>query len=246
MSDSITKNTIKMPKHIGFIMDGNGRWAQAKGLPRQRGHVKGVETAERVIDYVCKNKIRCATFYTFSTENWSRPKIEVDTILSLLSLYLDKLYDKYLKETEKYSHVEFRFIGDLSAFSDTVREKIDRLYKLSAEQNEIHTTINIAINYGGRNEIVNAVNKFIENNPGKSITEEDINSLIYTHGLPDPDLIIRTAGEYRLSNFLTWQCVYSEYYATDVLWPDFCEDDILKALEYYGSRKRKFGSVVAK
>lgn len=246
MGDSMNKTEKKMPAHIGFIMDGNGRWAQAKGLPRQKGHVKGVETAERVIDYICEKGIRCATFYTFSTENWSRPKVEVDTILSLLSTYLDRLYDKYLAEKEKYSHIEFRFIGDLSAFSDAIREKIQRLHDLAKSQDEIYTTVNIAINYGGRSEIVNAVNRFIKENPDKTVTEEDISSYIYTSGLPDPDLIVRTAGEYRLSNFLTWQSVYSEYYATDVLWPDFTEEDIENAIEYYGSRKRKFGSITVK
>ena len=235
-----------MPRHIAFIMDGNGHWAQSRGLPRQKGHIEGVKTAELVINYICEHKIRCATFYTFSTENWARPKAEIDTILTLLSNYLDKLYEKYTKEKERYSHIEFRFIGDLSAFSDTVIKKIDRLHNLAKDQDEIYTTINIAINYGGRNEIVSAVNRFIADNPGKPITEADISSLIYTSFLPDPDLIVRTAGEYRLSNFLTWQSVYSEYYATDVLWPDFTEADIEKALDAYSSRKRKFGTVIPK
>jgi len=240
------KSEIKIPAHVAFIMDGNGRWAQSRGLPRQQGHMEGVKTAERVIQYVYEHNIRCATFYTFSTENWSRPKPEVDTILSLLDGYLDRLYDEYMKSNGKYSHVEFRFIGDLSAFSDVIREKIDRLHRLAKKQDEIYTTINIAINYGGRSEIVSAVNRFISENPGKPINEADISAFAYTSGLPDPDLIIRTAGEFRLSNFLTWQSVYSEYYSTDILWPDFGVTDIEKAFEAYGSRKRKFGSVTPK
>ena len=240
------KSEKKIPAHVAFIMDGNGRWAQSRGLPRQQGHMEGVKTAERVIQYVYEHNIRCATFYTFSTENWSRPKPEVDTILSLLDGYLDRLYDEYMKSNGKYSHVEFRFIGDLSAFSDVIREKIDRLHRLAKKQDEIYTTINIAINYGGRSEIVSAVNRFISENPGKPITKADISDFAYTSGLPDPDLIIRTAGEFRLSNFLTWQSVYSEYYSTDILWPDFGVADIEKAFEAYGSRKRKFGSVTPK
>lgn len=236
-------NSANLPVHIGFIMDGNGRWAKARKLTRTNGHSAGVTAMEKIIRHCGDLGIRYVTFYAFSTENWSRPKDEVDFLMNLFSTYMDKL----IKEIDggglkTYSDSAVRFIGDMSVFNEDFRKKVEYIKEKTSENGE-KFTVNIAVNYGGRDEIVHAVNEFISENPNKIVTEKDISERLYTGSLPDPDLIIRTAGESRLSNFLLWQASYSEIYITPVCWPDFTPDELDKALEDYGRRTRKFGGL---
>ncbi len=239
MSSAKTLNSAAIPVHIGFIMDGNGRWAKAQKLLRTNGHSAGVTAMEKIIRHCGDLGVRFVTFYAFSTENWSRPKAEVDFLMNLFSSYMDKVISDIKKGTME---AHFRFIGDLSVFGKDLRDKIDYIAENTAE-NAKKITVNIAVNYGGRNEIVNAVNAFISENPNKYITEKDIAERLYTGSQPDPDLIIRTAGESRLSNFLLWQASYSEIYISPVCWPDFTPDELDKALDDYGKRTRKFGGL---
>lgn len=234
-------NDIVYPKHIAIIMDGNGRWAKKKGQPRTIGHYYGAKVLEDIIEYACAKEIRCMTFYAFSTENWNRPKNEVDTLMRLLEEQVDKLRSKYNNQYEKYKYVEFRFVGRLSILSESLQNKMRFFHERKPDI--VKTTINLAINYGGKAEIIDAVNDFINEFPGRQITEEEINRRIYLKGLPEADLIIRTANEKRLSNFLTWESVYSELYFTPVLWPDFSEKDLDEAVTDFNNRKRTFGSV---
>ncbi len=236
-------NNSTIPVHIAFIMDGNGRWARAKGLPRTAGHDAGTRSLERIIEYCYKRNIQYITFYAFSTENWSRPKPEVDHLMGLFSKYLDKLINKINSNSPGiYQDTVLRFLGDVSVLSPEIQKKIDFLQTRSAQKDHrLH--LNIAVNYGGRAEIVTAVNKYISHYHGKLITEKDISENLYTHDYPDPDLIIRTAGEVRISNFLLWQAAYAEYYAADVCWPDFTPDELEKAIKAYSLRERRFGGL---
>ena len=235
-----TKDQITLPVHIGFIMDGNGRWAQKRGLPRKFGHKEGAETFRKIARY-CKNiGIKYITFYAFSTENWNRPKEEVDAILQLFEQYLEEV-DDFAKDNTR-----LKFLGDKSAFNSKMQTRMEELEKKSVNFSEM--TLMLAMNYGGRADILQSVKKIadmIENKFIKSgnINENLISSLLYTAGIPDPDLIIRPSGEQRLSNFLTWQSAYSEFYFTNILWPDFTKKDLDKALEDYSSRGRRFGGV---
>lgn len=222
-------------KHIAFIMDGNGRWAQRQGKPREYGHRFGVEALERVSRYCQSLGLHTMTAYAFSTENWKRPQKEIDTIMKLLETYIAKM-----TRTLKKDRVHYYFIGDISVLSPRLQEKIHRLEEISAEYDQI---VNIALNYGGREELVHSCNRLIAE--GKTeITEADISRALYTAHCPDPDLIVRTAGELRLSNFLMWQSAYSELYFTDVLWPDFGEADIDRAIEAFYARRRRYGGIV--
>ena len=221
-------------QHIAFIMDGNGRWAISHGKPREYGHKKGAEAFRNVVSYCRDIGIKYVTVYAFSTENWKRPQKEVDSIMKLLSNYLSEC-ERKMNEL----NVSFRFIGNIDDLDNNLKTKIKKITELSAGKDLI---LNIAINYGGRDEIVYAVNKLI-NDGYKEISVEDINKSLYTSDCPDPDLIVRTAGEARLSNFLLWQASYSEFYRTDVLWPDFGPNDVDAAIEAYGKRKRRFGGI---
>ena len=227
-----------LPCHVAVIMAGNGRWAQKRGLPRSAGHKAGAETFRKLGTY-CKNLgIDYLTVYAFSTENWKRPKDEVDGIMHLLEQYLHECIDTMEKDGNR-----LRFLGDLSVLTPELRELID-------ETNEISSRIegfqaNVCLNYGGRDEIVRAVNRFAAEHPGETITEAAMAEYLDTAGIPDPDLIIRTGGEYRISNFLMWESAYSELYFTDVLWPDFSEKDIDEAVAEYRHRDRRFGGVKA-
>lgn len=223
-------------KHIAFIMDGNGRWAQRRGKPREYGHRFGVEALERISRYCQGLGLHTMTVYAFSTENWKRPQVEVDTIMKLLEQYIAKM-----TRTLKKDRVRYYFIGDQSMLSPKLQEKIRKLEEASAQYDQI---INIALNYGGREEIVHCCNCLIAE--GKTeITEEDISRTLYTAHCPEPDLIVRTGGELRLSNFLMWQSAYSELYFTDVLWPDLSADDIDAAITAFYSRKRRYGGVIS-
>lgn len=223
--------------HIAFIMDGNGRWATNKGLPREAGHKVGVE-AFRTIAKKCKEYgIETITIYAFSTENWSRPKNEVNEIMRLL--------DKYIAEAEKEdaeNRSRYYVLGDKERLGPDLKAKCEYLEDFTKDNPYV---VNIALNYGGRDEIVRAANKLIAE--GKTeITEEDISSHIFTSHCPDPDLIVRSGGEYRLSNFLMWQSAYSELYFCDTLWPDMGDYELRKAIVEFSKRKRRFGGVVNK
>lgn len=223
-------------KHIAFIMDGNGRWAAARGKKRDGGHSEGAKSFERIVEYCGKIGLSVITFYAFSTENWKRPKDEVDKIFSLLERYIDRTLQKM---TKNESDIKVVFIGDRSPLSANLMVKMSKLESSTANNSRI---LNIAINYGGRAEITHAVNKLISK--GKShVTENDIEKYLYTKDSPQPDLIIRTAGEKRLSNFLLWQSAYSEFYFTETLWPDFSPNDLEIAILDFYNRTRRFGGL---
>ncbi len=229
-----------LPIHIGFIMDGNRRWAKERGLTTPQGHKAGADALERIVEACFERGIRHITFYAFSTENWNRPAAEVSALMSLFSRYLDSLLDRWENSDKAvYHHTRICFIGDLSGFDNKFRERVDRIENLSKTK-EIRMTMNIAINYGGRADILQAVNRAIRE--GKTeLTEQDIDDRLYTAGQPDPDLIVRTGGEMRLSNFLLWQSSYAEYYSDSCYWPDFDGNRLDVALEVYAKRIRKFG-----
>lgn len=230
----------QIPTHIGFIMDGNRRWAKENGLTTPQGHKAGADNLERVVEDCYDLGIQHITFYAFSTENWNRAAAEVSVLMSLFSRYLDALLNRWENsEKDIYHHTRVRFLGDLSPFDRRFRERADRIERLS-EEKEIRMTMNIAINYGGRADIVQAANRALREGK-QQLTEQDITEHLYTAGQPDPDLIIRTGGEMRLSNFLLWQSSYAEYYSDPCYWPDFDRAHLERALEEYQNRTRKFG-----
>ena len=237
VTSSAMKKITRLPNHIAIIMDGNGRWAKQQGLPRLEGHQAGVENMRSVIEYFIKLKLKYLTLYGFSTENWKRPEEEIDGLLHLLEEILDK-------ETLKLHNkgVRLRHLGRLDELSPGLQQTINRALELT--KNNTGMTLSFAFNYGGRTEILDAVRHIIaEGIPPQSIDEELFDSYLYTAGLPEVDLVIRTAGELRLSNFLMWQAAYSEYYFTKVLWPDFGNKEIDKALLSYSQRRRRFGAL---
>ena len=217
-------------RHIAFIMDGNGRWAQSRNMPRELGHKKGAQVFREICEYCHKLGIKYMTVYAFSTENWKRPKREVDAIMRLLEEYLDR---------ELPENVRIRVIGDVSALPDRLVEKIRDVEEKSRDRESI---VNIAINYGSRAELTTAFNKLLAKGK-EEITEADINAALYTGDCPDPDLIVRTGGDLRISNFLLWQAAYSELYFTDTLWPDMTGDDVDAAVLDFYSRKRRYGGL---
>ena len=227
-------------KHIAIIMDGNRRWAKKNNMPVKLGHKQGAETLKKIVRYANKIGIKYMTVYAFSTENWKRSKEEVDALMSLLENYLDQ----FSREADD-ENIVIRVLGDEEALSESLRNKINEV--VSATKDNTGIIFNIALNYGGRNEIVNATKnicKDVKNGLIKpeDITEEVFSSYLYTKDDPDPDLLIRTSGEIRLSGFLPWQSVYSEFYFTDVLWPDFTEKNLDEAIAEYYKRNRKFGA----
>ncbi len=220
--------------HVAIIMDGNGRWAKKRGLPREMGHKYGANAFRKIVEYANKIELDVLTVYAFSTENWKRPQKEVDSIMSLLRQYIEEC-EKSLK---KYN-LAYRFIGDLSPMDEALQKRIKNIEKETSHHDKI---LNIAFNYGGRSELVRAYCLLAAQ--GKTdITEEDISGVLYTSICGDPDLIIRTGGDMRISNFLLWQAAYAELYFTDTLWPDFDEKEFDKAIENFGGRKRRFGGV---
>ena len=227
-------------KHIAIIMDGNRRWAKNNNLPIKLGHKEGAETLKKIVRYANKIGIKYLTVYAFSTENWKRSKEEVDALMSLLENYLDQ----FSKEADD-ENIVIRVLGDREALSEKLRNKISEVIEATKDNTGI--IFNIALNYGGRNEIVNATKAVCEDILNKKIKVEDIteemfSNYLYTKNDPDPDLLIRTSGEIRLSGFLPWQSVYSEFYFTDVLWPDFTEKNLDEAIAEYYKRNRKFGA----
>ncbi len=233
MSELVNQEGV-MPRHIAFIMDGNGRWAVRRGMPREYGHRFGVKAFRTVIEHCDKLGLEAATFYAFSTENWKRPKREVDAIM--------KLMDTYLSDCEKnVKDYAFRvvFLGDKSVFDDKRRARMERLEAETATRRRI---INIALNYGGRDEIVNACNRLMREGK-REVSAADVAGALYTAASPEVDMIVRTGGDLRISNFLLWQAAYAELYFTDVLWPDFGPDDVDAAIVEFSKRKRRFGGV---
>ncbi len=220
--------------HIAFIMDGNGRWAKRRMMPREYGHKAGAANFKKVVRHCGDIGIKTVTVYAFSTENWSRPKREVDAILRLLEEYLDSC-----ENDAEAQDICYHFIGDMTVLPAPLRERIAYVERISADRS---LTLNVALNYGGRDEIAHAVNTLI--GEGKTqITPEDISRALYTAHSPDPDLIVRTGGEIRLSNFLLWQAAYAEFYFTDVLWPDLSADDVDAAVRHFYARQRRYGGV---
>ena len=227
------ERTVKVDdrlKHIAFIMDGNGRWAKKRGMPREYGHKKGAQVFREMCEYCHKLGIKYMTVYAFSTENWKRPKTEVDAIMKLLEEYLDH---------ELPNGVKVHVIGDVSALPENLIEKIRGVEEKSQNNDSV---VNIAINYGSRAELTTAFNKLIAEGK-RNVTEADINDALYTGDCPDPDLIVRTGGDFRISNFLLWQAAYSELYFTDTLWPDMTPENVDAAVLDFYSRKRRYGGL---
>ena len=223
-----------IPTHVGIIMDGNGRWAKKRGLPRTAGHSSGAKTFQKIARYCNKIGIKYLTVYAFSTENWKRPKDEVDAIMKLLH---DYLVDSVNFKDE---NIKVKFLGDLTMLDD----ELNRLIKKAEDDSKEATglNLNIALNYGGRDEIIRTVRKMAERGDNLAeLTESMLSDNLYTAGMPDTDLIIRPSGEYRLSNFLIWQSAYAEYWFTDRLWPDFSEKDIDEAISAFSKRDRRYG-----
>ena len=233
------KNEIdynNLPNHIGIIMDGNGRWAKKRSLPRTAGHIAGAKTFKNIARYCNKIGLKYLTVYAFSTENWKRPKDEVEGIMNLLR--------DYLKDAENFKdeNIKVKFIGDLEPLADDIKELIKKDEDGSKDATGLN--LNIAINYGGRDEITKAVKRIVASGISpEDITEQTVSDHLYTKGMPDPDFIIRPSGEYRLSNYLIWQSAYAEYWFSDILWPDFTPKHLEKAIDEYNHRNRRFGGV---
>ena len=232
---------MNVPQHIAIILDGNGRWAKKRGMPRNYGHAEGSKNVERICEDAYKLGVKYLTVYAFSTENWKRPKDEVDALMNLLRNYMKTC----LKTAEK-NRMRVRVIGDKTALDDDIRKRIAELEEATKENDGLN--FQIALNYGSRDEMVRAMKRLCEDCKTGKVESAQIDEALFeqyldTHDIPDPDLMIRTSGEQRLSNYLLWQLAYSEFYFTDVLWPDFSKEELIKAIEYYNGRDRRFGGV---
>lgn len=243
MKKEINGTMLEIPQHVAFILDGNGRWAKKRFLPRNAGHVEGAKTVEQVLEDAHNLGIKYVTMYAFSTENWKRSQEEVGALMKLLKNYLMDCIERSAK-----NNMRVRVIGDITALDPELQSRILELEEKSASNTGLHFAI--ALNYGGRDEIRRAVTKIAEEckngtlNP-EEITEELISKHLDTAGFPDPDLMIRTSGEVRLSNFLPWQLAYTEFYFTEVLWPDFNKEELINAILYYNGKERRFGGVLS-
>jgi undecaprenyl diphosphate synthase len=227
----------QLPTHLAIVPDGNGRWAEQRHMPRLKGHQAGAENMLRMVEYLRDYPIQYVTVYGFSTENWARPKAEVDGLFELLARFINK-YLHYIHDKD----IRLRHLGRLHQLPDRLQESINRATRLTADNESM--TLNVAFNYGGRAEIVDAARRLVaEHVSPEEIDEDFFERYLYTSGIPPVDLLIRTGDEVRFSNFLIWQTAYSEYYLTDVLWPDFGRADIDKALTSYSQRKRRFGAL---
>ena len=232
-------DTTRLPKHLAIIMDGNGRWAKQKGLLRTLGHESGTKSVKTTVETCTKLGIKNLTLYAFSTENWNRPKLEVDTLMKLLISSLKKEM-----KTLSQNNIRLNAIGNLTNLPVKVQKELNEVIQKTSENTRM--TLTLALSYGAREELIQAVKKIsdkVKNNiiSTNTIDESIINEHLYTHNLPDVDLVIRTSGEHRISNFLLWQIAYAEFYFIDVLWPDFSEEDLYKAIISYQSRERRFG-----
>lgn len=235
--EPLDQTGIRVPVHVAIIMDGNGRWAKKRGLPRQAGHRAGVENLRRVIDACVEFGIKILTIYAFSTENWGRPETEVRGLMRIFS----RVLDQELKELHAQG-ICLHHLGDLSGIDPNLQEKVIRAIDLTRDNQRL--ILNVAFNYGGRAEILHAVQQMLAD----GVIPEDLNeklfsSYLFTAGLPDPDLVIRTSGELRVSNFLIWQAAYAEFYATPVYWPDFSREELYEALVAFSQRRRRFGLI---
>jgi undecaprenyl diphosphate synthase len=232
-----TEQLTVVPRHIAIIMDGNGRWAGKRGLPRLAGHRAGTENIRQIIEGCVELGVEILTLYAFSTENWSRPTDEVSGLMSILAEVIDRETDELHANGVRLCH-----IGDLDALDPMLKERV--LYAVNLTRFNTRLTVNVALNYGGRAEIVEAARRLLRDGVRpEELDENQFASYLYTGGMRDPDLIIRTAGEMRLSNFLLWQAAYAEYYSTPLYWPDFDGDELRQALREFGRRQRRFGSV---
>lgn len=232
---------MNVPNHIAIILDGNGRWAKKKGMPRSYGHVKGCANLETICDDMKELGVKYLTVYAFSTENWKRSREEVEGLMKLFRNYLKKC----IKIAER-NKMRVRVIGDITAFDKDIQERIAYLEEFSKKYDELH--FQIALNYGSRDEITRGMRRLAQNAAEGKITPEEVDeemveSYLDTAGIPDPDLLIRTSGELRLSNFLLWQLAYTEFYFTDVAWPDFNREELIRAIEKYNARDRRYGGV---
>lgn len=232
---------IKIPRHVAIILDGNGRWAKQRMMPRNYGHVQGSKTVENICEEAYNMGVEYLTVYAFSTENWKRPKDEVDALMKLLRSYL-----KNCQKTSSKNNMRVRVLGETEGLSEDIKNSIIELEKTSAGNTGLR--FQVALNYGGRDEILRAAKRMSQDYKDGKINLTEVNTDIFsgyldTRGIPDPDLMIRTSGEMRISNFLLWQLAYTEFYFTDTLWPDFNKNELRKAIEYYGSRKRNYGGI---
>lgn len=232
---------MKIPQHVAIILDGNGRWAKSKGMPRNYGHTQGAKTVEVICEEAYKMGIQYLTVYAFSTENWTRPQDEVDALMKLLRNYM-----KTCLKTAAKNNMCVRVIGDKTRLDEDIRLRIDELEKATVNNTGLH--FQIALNYGGRDEIIRAARKLAAQVKDGTLKSEDINEQLFsdaldTYDLPEPDLLIRTCNEMRISNFLLWQLAYTEFYFTDIAWPDFSKEELEKAIESYNKRDRKYGNI---
>lgn len=234
-------NDLNVPNHLAIILDGNGRWAKNRGLSRTEGHKEGVKNLEILINECNELSMKYLTLYVFSTENWKRPVFEVNNLMFLLNKYLIEKAETLHKE-----NIKLNVIGEIERLPSKTLKLINNVMEITKNNSKL--VLNLAINYGARNEIINGVKSIARKviNGGidiDSIDEEIFSTYLYTNGIPDPDLLIRTSGEYRLSNFLLWQCAYTEFWYTEVLWPDFKKENLYEAIENFSKRKRRFGRV---
>lgn len=232
---------MNIPRHVAIILDGNGRWAKGKGMPRNYGHAQGSKNVEIICEEAYKMGIEYLTVYAFSTENWKRPKDEVDALMKLLRQYLKDCIKRSMK-----NNMCVKVLGDITPLDDDLKESIQKLEEVSKNNTGLH--FQVALNYGSRDEMLRAMKKLVEDIAAGDKSADDISEDLFqeyldTKGIPDPDLLIRTSGEERLSNFLLWQLAYTEFYFTDVLWPDFNKKELQKAIAYYNHRDRRFGGV---
>lgn len=235
---------LNIPNHVAIILDGNGRWAKKRGLPRNMGHIEGAKTVEQICEDAYNLGINYLTVYAFSTENWNRPKDEVSALMTLLRNYMKNSIKRSMK-----NNMKVRVIGDKTKLDKDIVESINELEETTKDNTGLHFTI--AINYGGRDEIVRAVKKTVSKAQSNEINVDDIDekllgSMLDTGEYPDPDLLIRTCNELRISNFLLWQLAYTEFYFTPIPWPDFNKEELIKAIEAYNHRERRFGGVIEK
>jgi undecaprenyl diphosphate synthase len=239
MGDNDTPSCSKIPTHVAIIMDGNGRWALSRGLPRLVGHRAGTENLRRIIRACVEFGVKYLTIYAFSTENWGRPREEIDGLMHIL----EDVIDKELAELHQEG-VQLRHIGRLERLDPKIQEKV--LDAIELTKNNQRLILNVAFNYGGRDEIICAIRKMIKDGiKPEAVDEELVNRYLFTAGTPDPDLIIRTSGELRISNFLIWQAAYSEWYVTPTYWPDFNKEEFRKVLDAYAQRDRRFGGLTS-
>ncbi len=232
---------MNVPQHIAIILDGNGRWAKKKGMPRNYGHAQGSKNVERICEAAYKLGVKYLTVYAFSTENWKRPQDEVEALMNLLRNYM-----KTCLKTADKNRMRVRVLGDKTALDDDIRKRIEELEAATVDNDGLN--FQIALNYGSRDEMLRAMKKMCADCKDGVVDLDKIDETLFesyldTHGIPDPDLMIRTSGEQRLSNYLLWQLAYSEFYFTDVLWPDFTKEELIKAIDYYNGRDRRFGGV---